>query len=62
VPKDEDLREMDRAAEAAHEELIRNLDSWNARDVAMWWSRWFMRAGHKRLGRGLVDIAKQLSD
>src|SRR5580658_10105118 len=62
MSKDEELREMDHAAQEAREELFRNLDSWSARDVAIWWARWYMRAGHKRLGRLLVDLAKQLRD
>jgi hypothetical protein len=62
MSKEADLREMDHAAEEAREELIRNLDSWCARDMATWWARWYMKAGHKRLGRLLVDIAKQLND
>ena len=62
MSRDEELREMDHAANDAHEELIRNLDSWSARDVATWWARWYMKAGHKRLGRLLVDLAKQLGD
>jgi hypothetical protein len=39
--------------------LEKNLDSWNARDIAVWWSRWYLKAGHKRLGRALVEIAKR---
>jgi len=52
-------KEMDAEAVRARGELEQNLDSWNARAVAAWWERWYMKTGHKRLGRALVDIAKK---
>ena len=33
------------------------LDEETLKNLAEWWNRWFMRAGHKRLGR--VLMAKQ---
>lgn len=27
-----------------------------------WWDRWYMKAGHKRLGRTLASMAKELPD
>jgi hypothetical protein len=49
---------MDADAIRARRELEPNLDSWRARDVVDWWNRWYLRAGHKRLGRALVELAK----
>lgn len=57
---DEDTRrQMDEAAQEARGELEQYLNEWRARDVAAWWHKWYMKAGHKRLGRVLVDIAKK---
>ncbi len=39
------------------DELTKNLKSRTAQDLAAWWSNWYMRAGHKRLGRILFDHA-----
>jgi len=52
------LAEMDAAAEQAEKELA-NLDQEAVKAVAAWWSKWFMKAGHKRLGRLMVKIAKK---
>jgi len=49
---------MDAAAREAHAELERHLEDWRVRDVALWWQRWYMRAGHKRLGRVLLEAAQ----
>jgi hypothetical protein len=43
--------DMDREAVSARAELERSLDLWSARAVAQWWNRWYLKAGHKRLGR-----------
>jgi len=51
--------EMDAAAVRARHELEPNLDSWRAGDVIEWWNRWYLKAGHKRLGRVRVDISKK---
>jgi hypothetical protein len=59
---DEQLRAMDDAADAAIEELVEHLNEWTAMDVAKWWANWYMKAGHKRLGRRLVELAKQKSE
>jgi len=56
---DEKQKQMDAEAVHARGELEQNLDSWDARAVAAWWSRWYLKAGHKRLGRALVEIAKK---
>lgn len=59
---DEQLRAMDHEADAALEELVKHLDEWNARDVIKWWANWYMKAGHKRLGRKLVQISKEKNE
>lgn len=30
----------------------------SAKDVIVWWGEWYMKAGHKRLGRILAKQAK----
>jgi hypothetical protein len=57
--QNEKQKEMDAEAVRARSELDQNIDSWNARAVAEWWNRWYLKAGHKRLGRTLVEIAKK---
>jgi len=52
------LAEMDAAAEEAERDLA-NLDQAAVEAVAEWWARWFMKAGHKRLGRIMVKVAKK---
>lgn len=27
------------------------------KDLANWWARWYMKAGHRRLGRALLEHA-----
>lgn len=51
-------QEMDAAARKAKTELQSKLSTWKARDVAAWWKRHYMQAGHKRLGRVLVELGK----
>jgi hypothetical protein len=53
------LEQMDKDALSAREELERQLNGWQAKDVALWWKRWYMKAGHKRLGRILVDLSRK---
>jgi hypothetical protein len=52
------LAEMDAAAEEAEKELA-TLDQAAVKTMAAWWHKWYMRAGHKRLGRLMVKVAKQ---
>jgi hypothetical protein len=60
MPFDEDKsRQFDEAAEKAMAELREHFDAWSARDLSAWWSRWYLKAGHKRLGRILVTQSKQ---
>jgi len=59
MPFDEDqARQFDEAAEKALAELREHMDAWSARDLAAWWARWYLKAGHKRLGRILVAQTK----
>lgn len=47
--------QMDNAAGAAEEELVEQRISTLA-EVADWWRRWYLLAGHKRLGRIIMAI------
>ncbi len=51
------LAKMDAAAEEAEKDLG-TLDRAAIEAVAAWWLKWYMKAGHKRLGRIMVKIAK----
>jgi hypothetical protein len=52
------LAEMDAAAVEAEKDLA-TLDQAAVKTVAAWWSKWFLKAGHKRLGRLMVKIANK---
>ncbi len=54
---EQEKQQMDEAAKDARKELVSNLESWSAKEVAGWWKNWYMRAGHRRLGRLLVELA-----
>lgn len=59
MPVDEGLmRQMDEAAAQAQTELEQNIENLSARDMISWWSKWYMKTGHKRLGRILVAMGK----
>jgi len=61
MPADEGLmRQMDDAAAQAQTEIEQNIDNLSARDIIIWWSKWYMKTGHKRLGRILVAMGKAL--
>ena len=49
---------MDRAAIEAEKEL-KLLRGKDVIAVAQWWEKWFKAAGHKRLGRLLVMVARE---
>ena len=55
---EEQLKSMDAAAQAAEADLSGKLAQWSAMDLIAWWGRWYLKAGHKRLGRVLVRIGK----
>lgn len=52
------LEQMDMAAREAAKELDA-LDREAVNKVAQWWRKWFLKAGHKRLGRLLIQRAKE---
>jgi hypothetical protein len=53
------LAKMDEAAEEAEKDLA-TLDEKAVEALAAWWLKWYMKAGHKRLGRLMVKFAKKL--
>lgn len=55
------MQEMDMAADAAEQELRLKMeqDKELAKAIAIvasWWKKWFMKAGHKRLGRIVAKL------
>ena len=62
MAQDEGLQQMDEAAEQAALELVEAIDLWTARDVVGWWSKWYLKAGHKRLGRILLTQGKRKAE
>lgn len=53
--------EMDVAAEIAANELNEKIKEMSAADLVAWWAKNYMKAGHKRLGRVLVDAHKRIN-
>jgi len=52
------LQDMDNAAADAENDLIDiNKKAINA--IAEWWKKWYMKTGHKRLGRVLLAQLKK---
>lgn len=53
--------QMDAAADLAGAELAdlsdRTTDQMSLTELANWWKRWYLEAGHKRLGRVLMKYA-----
>ena len=52
------LAEMDAAAGEAEKDL-KTIDQATVKTIAAWWLKWYMKAGHKRLGRIMVKLAKK---
>jgi hypothetical protein len=52
------MKQMDEAAEKALAKIEKYLEAWAARDLVKWWAGWYLKAGHKRLGRILVGLSK----
>ena len=50
--------DMDMAADEARDEL-KAMDKKSVKPVADWWYKWYLSTGHKRLGRVLVEFAKE---
>ena len=57
---EEDKQALDNAATKAENELSK-LDDEVVIPVANWLKKWFMKAGYKRLGRILLEAAKEES-
>jgi len=53
-----DPQAMDNAAAEAENDLL-NVDEQALVKVANWWRKWYMKAGHKRLGRILLQYAEK---
>ena len=51
---------MDNAASDAENDLL-EVDEEALRAVANWWKKWFGKAGHKRLGRILLQYSSESS-
>ena len=51
-------QEMDHAAADAQNDLMINYSDDVVDKISEWWYTWYMKTGHKRLGRILVDVAK----
>lgn len=59
MPANEELmQQMDEAAAQARQEIEQNIDNLSARDIINWWSKWYLKTGHKRLGRILIAMGK----
>ena len=50
---DDLMKKMDNAAVDAQNDLV-ELDPEAVKVVSEWWKKWYLKAGHKRLGRILV--------
>jgi len=48
--------QMDAYAAQAGDELLVMAEAGTVAEVADWWRRWYMKAGHKRLARLLMRI------
>jgi len=53
---EEDKQKMDNAAVDAQNDL-ENVSDEALTEVANWWRRWVSKAGHRRLGRVLLQYA-----
>lgn len=61
MTNDDSTKAMDQAAEEAKKDYLANVRSEGTPgDVESWWKRWYLTAGHKRLGRILLECAKSL--
>ena len=52
------MKQMDDAAALAAAEFNKDFINWSARDLVVWWAKWYLKAGYKRLGRILVAKSK----
>ena len=59
VRKEWDKEAADKAAKLAEAELRDFSDDADVELIIKWWNNWFMKSGHKRLGRLLVKRYKK---
>lgn len=57
--KDDVVNAMNEAADAA-EDILKKMSKEEVESVGKWWQEWYLKAGHKRLGRILVKRMKEL--
>ena len=57
-----DYEKMNTAAdEALHElEELEKTHTVDLKDIAAWYKKWYLKAGYKRLTRGLIALANRL--
>ena len=53
------IKQMDEAANQAKTELLQHFNTWSAQDIAIWWTNWYQKTGHKRLGRILITMSNK---
>ena len=58
---DEDKQRLDDAAVDAQNDL-EDVSDEALKEVANWWRRWVSKAGHKRLGRVLLQYADKVNN
>ena len=58
--KEKMYEQMDAAAAEAQAEIQQNFNNWTSKDLARWWLKWYLKAGHKRLGRIVVSLGKKI--
>ena len=56
---EEDRQAMDNAAADAENDAAENVPDEALQEVANWWKKWFLKAGHKRLARILLQYASK---
>ncbi len=55
--EDRELSPYDIAAAKAEAELKKHVEKWTVKDLATWWKKHYLAAGHKRLGRIIAKLA-----
>lgn len=56
---EEDKQAMGSAAVDAENDAAENVPGEALAEVANWWKRWYIKAGHKRLARILLQYASK---
>lgn len=57
---EEDKQAMDNAAVDAENNAMEDIPGDAMREVANWWKQWYMKTGHKRLARILLQYASNV--